>query len=211
MRVQSFLIKGIIAILVLMLSAGCGKKFIDSRILLDDAVRQKPVEVTKKPKPKPDTFEAAKPEKAPLPPVITQPTIIEERLKEEEKSIAELAEPKIVPAEVVEIGLQDIFFDYDRFYIRNDAETVMEKNIEYLLGNPDVKVKIEGYCDERGTAEYNIALGEERARAAKEYLVKNGIAPDRISTVSYGKERPFCNEHNEECWQANRRVHFVEE
>ena len=132
-----------------------------------------------------------------------------ERIKEEKIPAARVVEPEVVKPEEIAKGIQDIFFDYDRFYIRDEAELIMGKNAEYLKENTSSKIIIEGYCDERGTAEYNIALGESRAQAAKEYLLKSGIAPTRISTISYGKERPFCTEHNEDCWQANRRVHFV--
>ncbi|MBI5682976.1 MAG: peptidoglycan-associated lipoprotein Pal [Deltaproteobacteria bacterium] len=202
MRGRLSFITSIIAILVLLSSVGCAKKFVDSRILLDDTVRAKPVEAAKKPKPKPDTVEIKKPEKV-LPP------IIEERIKEEKIPAARVVEPEVAKPEEIVKGIQDIFFDYDRFYVRDEAELIMEKNAGYLKENTSFKIIIEGYCDERGTAEYNIALGESRAQAAKEYLLKSGIAPTRISTISYGKERPFCTEHNEDCWQANRRVHFV--
>ncbi len=107
------------------------------------------------------------------------------------------------------VEIEDIFFDFDRYNIRPDARAVLEKNAKILLRDKSAKVLIEGHCDERGTNEYNIALGERRARAAKRYLVNLGVDPDRISIVSYGEERPFCTEHNEQCWQKNRRAHFV--
>ena len=85
----------------------------------------------------------------------------------------------------------------------------MQNNAEFLRSNKNAKVVIEGHCDERGTIEYNIALGQRRAESAKRYLINLGIDASRISTVSYGKERPFCKEHNEDCYQSNRRAHFI--
>ena len=83
------------------------------------------------------------------------------------------------------------------------------KDAEFFRSYPQVRVTIEGHCDERGSTEYNIGLGERRAQAAKNYLISLGIGADRMDTVSWGKERPFCTEHTEECWQQNRRAHFV--
>jgi peptidoglycan-associated lipoprotein len=111
--------------------------------------------------------------------------------------------------EVAAIAIGDIFFDYDRFSIRDDAKPILEDNARYLKANKNLKVVIEGHCDERGAAEYNIALGERRASAAQKYLTDLGIDQSRISIVSYGKEKPFCADHNEQCWQENRRAHFV--
>ena len=110
---------------------------------------------------------------------------------------------------MVVIAIGDIFFDYDRFSIRDDAKPVLEDNARYLKANKNLKIVIEGHCDERGAAEYNIALGERRASAAQKYLADLGIDQSRISIVSYGKEKPFCADHNEQCWQENRRAHFV--
>jgi peptidoglycan-associated lipoprotein len=108
-------------------------------------------------------------------------------------------------------GLQPIYFDFDRSFIRDDARPVMKSNAEWLKANPKVKIRIEGNCDERGTKEYNQALGQRRAAAAKKYLTDLGISARRVSLISYGKEKPVCNEHNEECWQKNRRDDLVAE
>jgi peptidoglycan-associated lipoprotein len=108
-------------------------------------------------------------------------------------------------------GLQPVYFDFDRSFIRDDARPVMKANAEWLKANPKVKVRIEGNCDERGTKEYNQALGQRRAASAKKYLTDLGISVKRISLISYGKEKPTCNEHNEECWQKNRRDDLVAE
>ncbi len=106
-------------------------------------------------------------------------------------------------------GLQPIYFDFDRSFIRDDARSVMKANADWLKANPKVKIRIEGNCDERGTKEYNQALGQRRASSAKKYLTDLGIAAKRISLVSYGKEKPVCTEQNEECWQKNRRDDLV--
>lgn len=106
-------------------------------------------------------------------------------------------------------GLQAIHFDFDRSFIRDDAKPVMKANAQWLKANPKVKIRIEGNCDERGTIEYNQALGQRRAAAAKKYLTDLGIASKRISLISYGKEKQVCSDANEECWQKNRRDDFV--
>lgn len=105
-------------------------------------------------------------------------------------------------------NVQDIFYDYDTYDIRSDAQSTLAKDASYLNSHPDIKIVIGGYCDERGSDEYNLALGQNRADAAKNALVTAGIAPNRIRVVSYGKEKPFCTESNEQCWQLNRRAGF---
>ena len=108
-------------------------------------------------------------------------------------------------------GLEPVYFDFDRSFIRDDARPVMKANAEWLKANPRVKVRIEGNCDERGTKEYNQALGQRRASSAKKYLTDLGIATKRISLISYGKEKQVCTEQTEECWQKNRRDDLVAE
>ncbi len=105
-------------------------------------------------------------------------------------------------------NVQDIFFDYDTYDIRSDAQATLSHDASYLASHPNIKIVIGGYCDERGSDEYNLALGQNRADAAKKALVAAGIAADRIRVVSYGKEKPFCTESTEECWQQNRRAGF---
>ena len=105
--------------------------------------------------------------------------------------------------------VQDAYFDLDKADIRSDARAALAKTADFLRNYPQVRVVSEGHCDERGSTEYNLALGDRRAVAVKEYLVSLGIGADRMSTVSYGKEKPFCMESNEACWQKNRRGHFV--
>ena len=106
-------------------------------------------------------------------------------------------------------NVQDAFFDYDTYDIRGDAATTLAHDASYLNSHPDVKVVIGGYCDERGSNEYNLALGQNRADAAKQALVTAGVAASRIRVISYGKEKPFCADSTEECWQQNRRAVFT--
>lgn len=105
--------------------------------------------------------------------------------------------------------LKEVYFDFDKYDLRADARETLKSNAVWLKANPAAQVQIEGHCDERGTTEYNLALGAKRAQAAKDYLVTLGVAAGRLSTISYGKELPVCTEHNEECWQKNRRAKFV--
>jgi peptidoglycan-associated lipoprotein len=109
--------------------------------------------------------------------------------------------------------IQDAYFDYDKHALRPDAMTTLEADSKELrdiiVQYPDYKLTIEGYCDERGSAEYNLALGDARAKAAKDYLVGVGIPAQQLLAVSYGKEHPVCDDHSESCWQKNRRVHIV--
>jgi peptidoglycan-associated lipoprotein len=101
-----------------------------------------------------------------------------------------------------------IYFDFDKSTIRPDAAATLDRKIPWLQANPGMRIRIEGNADERGSDEYNLALGQRRAASAKRYLVERGIAADRFDLVSYGEERPVCTEHNEACWQQNRRDDF---
>jgi peptidoglycan-associated lipoprotein len=123
----------------------------------------------------------------PPPPVVHQPTI----------------------QELFDKEVKDAFFDYDKADIRTDTRDALSATAKFLSSNPQVKVVLEGHCDERGSTEYNLALGDRRAAAAKQFVVSLGISADRIETVSYGKEKPFCSASTEECWQQNRRGHFI--
>lgn len=106
-------------------------------------------------------------------------------------------------------GVKDMFFDYDSFELRPDAQAIAAQSAAFLVQHPDIRVLIGGYADERGSAEYNLALGENRANAAKTGLVQAGVAPARIRVISYGKEKQFCTESTEACWQENRRAQFT--
>lgn len=105
--------------------------------------------------------------------------------------------------------LDDVYFDYDSFDLSDEARGTLKRNAEWLSSKRGTHVEIEGHCDERGTVEYNLALGSKRAAAAKTYLVSLGISPERMTTISYGEELPLCHESTESCWQQNRRARLV--
>ena len=131
------------------------------------------------------------------------------REKEFEKSLVAKKEPGI-EGEIFESKLlKDIHFDFDKYDIRPGDTEILKENGALLKKYPKVKIQIEGHCDERGTVEYNLALGERRANSTKKYLTSLGVSPDRISTISYGKERPLDPGHNEEAWAKNRRAHAI--
>lgn len=120
------------------------------------------------------------------------------------------AAPAEAQAPVKSVKLGDIFFDFDRSMITAESEAQLKTNAEWMAANKGKGLVCEGHCDERGTAEYNMALGERRAQSAKESLMSLGVSGDRLSTISYGEEKPFDTGHNEDAWAKNRRVHFVE-
>jgi peptidoglycan-associated lipoprotein len=119
--------------------------------------------------------------------------------------------PKVGISERIN-ALQDAYFDYDKSDIRDDARAALTKDADLLKSImqdfPSAVISVEGHCDERGSAEYNLGLGDRRATAAKDFLVQLGVPGDKLKTISYGKERPVCTESNEECWQRNRHAHF---
>ncbi len=129
--------------------------------------------------------------------------------------VAAVAAPPAAPAaepnvsDLFDQNVEDAFFDLDKSDLRDDARAALTADAEFLRSYPDVKVSIEGHCDERGSEEYNLGLGQRRADAVKNYLVSLGISADRMTTMSWGKEHPFCADHDEDCWQQNRRGHFV--
>lgn len=125
------------------------------------------------------------------PPAVTQPA---NTMSEEEQFKA---------------NVHDVFFDYDKYDIRSDAQSTIAQDASFLASHPDMKIVIGGYCDERGSNEYNLALGQNRAESVKKALVNAGIAASRIRVISYGKEKPFCTESTESCWQQNRRGGFA--
>ncbi len=139
-------------------------------------------------------------------PEVEQPP--KEEVKKEEPT-PPVEEKKVTEEKPVEIRLEPIYFDFDKYFIRQDAKENLNRNAQLLKDNPQVKIRIEGNCDERGTVEYNLALGEKRARSAMDYLVNLGIEPSRISIISYGKEKPLYPGSNEEAWSKNRRDDFV--
>jgi peptidoglycan-associated lipoprotein len=105
--------------------------------------------------------------------------------------------------------LKDIYFDFDKYDLRTDARSMLQDSAKWLKANPAARIQIEGHCDERGTTEYNMALGAKRAQAAKDYLGSLGIQSQRVSTVSYGEELPVCRDHTDQCYEKNRHDRFV--
>lgn len=145
-----------------------------------------------------------------------------EKTKAAAKPVAETAAPPITSGELIEAAapeadirggdftpaqdLQNVQFDFDKYDITDAAKNIIEKNAVTLKGRPDTEALVEGHCDERGTIEYNLALGQKRAKEVRDYYIRLGIAVDRITTISYGKEKPLCQESNENCWAKNRRA-----
>lgn len=177
--------------------------------LLTAACAKKKVAAVPPPPPVPASAPAATPQAAP-PPTHTAAT---------QPPAASAPAPRfpnaVTRARIDELlaKIEDAYFDYDKASLRPDALKALEADStelrDILKDYPDYKLTIEGHCDERGSAEYNIALGDKRAEAAKDYLVQVGIPAAQLNEISYGKERPVCQNHDEDCWQRNRRVHIV--
>jgi peptidoglycan-associated lipoprotein len=172
--------------------------------LLAACSRPKPVVAPQVEAPRP-TPQAAAP--APVQEVAPEPSVQPASRPEGEVGAGEL------PSDLEAINkagyLKDVFFDTDKADLREDARQALAANAAWLLRHPTVRILVEGHCDERNTNEYNMALGWRRANAVKDYLVSLGVSADRISTISYGEERPFATCHDESCWWQNRRAHFV--
>lgn len=151
------------------------------------------------PPPPPQVKEQPKVEKVEKPPVVKEPELTEEEIFMA-KSLEEINK---------EAPMKMIHFDFDRYFIRDDAKLVLEENANWLNKLKSVKILIEGHCDERGTEEYNLALGEKRAKSTLDYLVSLGISQERIEIISYGKSQPLDLGHNEIAWQKNRRSQFM--
>jgi len=134
-------------------------------------------------------------------------------------TVTQAAAPKPAPAaapaaetdaELFAQNVKDIYFDFDRYDLRPGTdEATIQANAAFLAAHPSIQFTIEGHCDERGSTEYNLALGDNRANSARDALIRAGVQPSQIRTISYGEEKPFCTESSEECWQQNRRAHFV--
>lgn len=155
---------------------------------------------------------------APEKPAVTKESAAKETAEPVKKeTVKEVVEPKTAKLEETSAAsrveeafvLQDALFDYDKYDIRADARPALDSAASFLKKNAKLNVVIEGHCDERGTNEYNLALGEKRAKAVKDYLTSLAIMPARMSVMTYGEEKPVCTEQNENCWQKNRRAHFV--
>jgi peptidoglycan-associated lipoprotein len=117
--------------------------------------------------------------------------------------------PSVSDSEYFATAIKDAFFDYDQYSIREDARAVLTADARALNQRPHLRITIEGHCDERGSEKYNLALGDKRAIAVKDFLVSQGVSAGRIDTISFGEEQNFCQDHTEECWQLNRRAHIV--
>jgi peptidoglycan-associated lipoprotein len=190
MMKKSLALIGIIGLVLcfsIMMTAGCAKKSVVKEQSVTGEQKAAVAETTK---------EVAKKESS-----VKEEPAAQEVAKVEEEAIKEKAAPVDM--------FKDINFDYDKFSLRPEAREILKQHADYLAKNKDVNVSIEGHCDERGTSEYNLALGERRATEAMKYLKELGISVKRMKTVSYGKEKPLDPGHNEEAWAKNRRDHFV--
>lgn len=181
-------------LLAFFIIGGCAPR----KVVQQEAQKPETPEVTQK-------TEEVKPEAEKITP--PAPEIITEKPVTETPVVAK-KEAEVKP-DLMKIEFPDIHFDFDKYDIREDARPVLERLASWLKENPKARVLIEGHCDERGTNQYNLALGERRAAATKNYLMAQGISSSRIDTVTYGEERPLCREQTEGCWQLNRRAHFV--
>jgi peptidoglycan-associated lipoprotein len=177
---KKFVIYSLAILLVFSLAVSCKKK---------------PKEV---PPPPPQTQEQPKVEKV-EPPVVSEPKLTEEELFLQ-KSLDQINREKPLGA---------IYFDYDKALVRDDARGTLDTNAAWMKKFKTAKVLIEGHCDERGTEEYNLALGEKRAKATQDYLLSSGVAADRMKIISYGKSQPINPGHDESAWQMNRRAQFL--
>ncbi len=175
-----------LSVLLLAFAVGCAKKeLVKSTDAASGAAATQPPAETQVAPPGPITTETMKPE-------------------ETQTAMAGVAATQERPSE-----FPDIHFDFDQSFIREDAKPVLKEVADYLKADRGASILIEGHCDERGTPEYNIALGERRAQSAKSYLVSLGVNPDAVSTVSFGEEKPIDLGHDEVAWERNRRAHFV--
>jgi len=143
------------------------------------------------------------PRPAPTPPPTPPPAPVPPR-----PALEDVDKAQRLRAEIQAFEATHIFFDFDKSDIRPDARAVLETKAAWLRANPDYKATIEGHCDERGTAEYNLALGDRRAKSTMRHMNALGVSNDRMTTISYGEERPVCTESNEACWSRNRRAEF---
>lgn len=142
--------------------------------------------------------------------VETSPEVVETAAPEPEPEVEEVEEAPVVEVEPVKLPvLNDVFFDFDKATLSPDAKSILSSNATQLKDASAMTITLEGHCDERGTGSYNLALGEKRANAAKKFLVSLGVPASQITTVSYGKDRPFDAGHTEAAWAKNRRAHFV--
>ncbi len=196
-------------VVMLVFVSGCAKK----TVLKEDSVSKEPLAaalepVVKAPEKSTQDAEAARKRAEQEQAAKEAAFTAREEAKKKEGLSESVKKPAVnIPQEIKELA--DIHFDFDKYTLKDEARASLQKAAEWLAKNKDVKIVIEGNCDERGTAEYNLALGQRRAEAAAKYLIDMGIDAKRIKTVSYGLERPLDPRHNEEAWAKNRRTHFV--
>ena len=200
---------------VVAFSAGCGSRTITTSVEDQHLLqRQRAATQSAASEPVPPSEAARMTESmiaSPLLPPISKPAIHAEpgiHAAPDKPARAGSSQPTEIIATPSE-SLGDVFFDYDRFSIRSEAKAILEANARWIKGNNGMKVLIEGHCDERGTLAYNLILGERRTQSVQRYLQELGVPASQIQITSYGKERPFCREHREACWQQNRRAHVV--
>lgn len=172
----------IISLLLFVLFAGCQKKVVTQPEAPSSMAKEQPESIQRK-----------------IPEKITEQKV-------ESVSSSDTASPY---AEAKEGMFADILFDYDKYNVKESYKSEMQALSAWMMKNSSAKVSIEGHCDERGTNEYNLALGDRRAKSVKDYLLSLGLPASRIETISFGEEKPVCKEQNEECWSKNRRAHFV--
>lgn len=143
-------------------------------------------------------------------PAVEQPAPKEEAKPAETPAPpAPVKQEEVAKEEKLELKLEPVYFDFDKYFLRSDAKDALNRTAQALKDNPSAKIRIEGNCDERGTVEYNLALGEKRAKAAMDYLENLGVEKSRMTVISYGKEKPLYPGHNEDAWSKNRRDDFV--
>jgi peptidoglycan-associated lipoprotein len=184
-RRNVFLLNAIFALILSMSLLSCAKKTVQREEAVAPPEEIKPSETVTSP--------AVTPPPKPMPGPVEENLFQAQRQRKKEEAV---------------FANEDIHFDFDRYDLKPKAREILSDKAFFLRKYPGVKILIEGHCDERGTNEYNLALGERRANSAKQYLVQLGISEGRISTVSYGEERPLDPGHNEEAWARNRRAHF---
>ncbi|HVO67709.1 MAG TPA: peptidoglycan-associated lipoprotein Pal [Syntrophales bacterium] len=185
-------------LLVFILPTGCAKKVVTKEQAVEKQAPAQPAETAMEK----ESEEALAKERA------------KERAAEEQLAREKAGEEAAAAEEAAKVAreaseFEDIHFDFDRFDLRPDARGILDTHAKWLKAHPEYVVRIEGNCDERGTVEYNLALGDRRAKIAMKYLTDLGINKAKISTISYGKEQPLDPEHNEEAWAKNRRDHFI--
>lgn len=189
----------VIFLAALVISSGCAKRMSTSQLDETGTASSEPSVEISKPEPRKGEDLIA----------IAEPLIPSAEVYEDVLSAESVKETPMSSAKYKEI--RDIFFDFDQYAIRDDARGALQNNASVLKKKNSKKIIIEGHCDDRGTNEYNLALGERRAQSTKRYLAALGINPSEIATISYGEEKQFCSDQNEECRQQNRRAHFVVE